>query len=53
MLSCDKAEYSMEISKWIFRMTLPQEIKLDLREIILFNSQSTMDLFCNAALIFC
>jgi hypothetical protein len=25
MLSCNKAEYSMEISKWIFRMTLPQE----------------------------
>jgi hypothetical protein len=26
-------------------------IKLDLREVILLNSQSTMDLFCNAALV--
>jgi hypothetical protein len=34
----------------IFKQT-GSSIKLDLKEVILLDSQSTMDLFCNAALV--
>jgi hypothetical protein len=37
------------IAKWIKQAGL--SVKIDLREIIILDSQSTMDLFCNAALL--
>jgi hypothetical protein len=42
-------EFEPRIAKF-FKQAGPK-IKLDLREIILLDSQSTMDLFCNAALV--
>jgi hypothetical protein len=42
-------EFKPKIAK-LFKQT-GSTIKLDLREVILLDSQSTMDLFCNAALV--
>ena len=43
-------EFEPHITK-LFNQAPDFNNKLDLREIILFNSQSTMDLFCNQALV--
>jgi hypothetical protein len=42
-------EFELRIAK-LFKQA-GSTIKLDLREVILLDSQSTMDLFCNAALL--
>jgi hypothetical protein len=42
-------EFEPKIAK-LFKQS-GSKIKLDLQEIILLDSQSTMDLFCNAALV--
>jgi hypothetical protein len=43
-------EFEPQIEK-LFKRTQGTKIKLDLKEIILLDSQSTIDLFCNLALI--
>jgi uncharacterized protein YodC (DUF2158 family) len=43
-------EFEPQIAK-LFKQTHGTKIKLDLREIILLDSQSTMDLICNPALV--
>jgi uncharacterized protein YodC (DUF2158 family) len=43
-------EFEPQIAK-LFKQTHGTKIKLDLREIILLDSQSTMDLICNPALL--
>ena len=43
-------EFEPRIAK-LFKETHGTTIKLDLREVILLDSQSTMDLFCNQALV--
>jgi hypothetical protein len=42
-------EFEPRIAKLVKQAGL--SVKIDLREIILLDSQSTMDLFCNAALV--
>ena len=43
-------EFEPQIAK-LFKQTHGTKIKLDLREVILLDSQSTMDLMCNPALV--
>jgi hypothetical protein len=43
-------EFKLQITK-MFKQMLRTKIKLDLRQVILLDSQSTMDLICNPALI--
>jgi hypothetical protein len=48
LLNCNKV-HRARIAK-LFKQA-ESSIKLDLKEVILLDSQSTMDLFCNAALV--
>jgi hypothetical protein len=43
-------EFEARIAK-LFKQNHGSKIKLDLREVILLYSQSTMDLFCNSAMV--